>query len=414
MNLSHNLIIAFEGLKANKLRSVLTMLGIIIGVGAVIVLMSIGTGTQATVTARITSLGTNLVFVRPGAAQQDGVRQAQGSAASLTLEDAEALADPTRVPAAELVAPEVQSFGQVVAGSINVNSRVLGVTETYSAARNYNVAEGEFILAQNVNAKSLVAVLGSNVANSLFPNTSALEQRIKINQIQFRVVGVLESKGGTGMGAQDDVVMVPITTAMTRLSRQRTTQGGQTVSTINVKVVSEKQVDAAKEQITAVLRERHRITVDDDFTVTSQEDTLATLNQITGVFTAFLGSIAGISLLVGGIGIMNIMLVSVTERTREIGIRKAVGAKRGDILTQFLVEATVMSLLGGGIGLAIGIIISRLVSGFNLNGQALQTVVSPEIVILAVSVSAAVGLFFGIYPASRAASLHPIEALRYE
>ena len=414
MNLSHNLTIAFEGLKANKLRSVLTMLGIIIGVGAVIVLMSIGTGTQATVTSRITSLGTNLVFVRPGAAQTDGVRQAQGSAASLTLEDAEALADPTLVPAAELVAPEVQNGGQIVAGSINVNSRILGVTETYSAARNYNVAEGEFILAQNVDAKSLVAVLGSNVAKTLFPDASALGQRIKINQIQFRVVGVLESKGGTGMGAQDDVVMVPITTAMTRLSRQRTTQGGQTVSTINVKVVSDKEVDAAKEQIAAVLRQRHRITGDDDFTVTSQEDTLATLNQITGVFTAFLGSIAGISLLVGGIGIMNIMLVSVTERTREIGIRKAVGAKRGDILTQFLVEATVMSLLGGGIGLALGVLISRLVSGFNLNGQALQTVVSPEIVILAVSVSAAVGLFFGIYPASRAASLHPIEALRYE
>ena len=414
MNFSQHLGIAFEGIRANKLRSVLTMLGIIIGVAAVIVLMSIGTGTQATITARITSLGSNLVFVRSGAPQQGGVRQAQGSGVSLTLEDADALDDPFLAPSVTLVAPEVRTFGQVVARNLNVNTRVTGVTEVYSEVRNYALAEGEFISDQNVLARSMVVVLGNNVADQLFPEDFPVGQNLKINRQQFRVIGVLASKGGTGLGFEDDVVMVPITTAMTRLSRQRSTRGGNSVSTINIQVIDEKEIDRAKEQIADILRQRHRITGEDDFTITSQEDTLDTLNQITGVFTAFLGSIAGISLLVGGIGIMNIMLVSVTERTREIGIRKAVGAKRRDILAQFLVEATVMSLVGGGVGLAIGILISRLVSGIELNGQPLNTVVSPEIVVLAVSVSAAVGLFFGIYPATRAASLHPIQALRYE
>ncbi|MBI2887183.1 MAG: ABC transporter permease [Chloroflexi bacterium] len=414
MNLRQNLGIALESLRANKLRSALTMLGIIIGVAAVIVLMSIGSGTQATVVSRISSLGSNLVFVRPGAPQQGGVRQAQGSAATLTMEDAEALNDPARAPSIALVAPEFSTGGQVVAGNRNVSSRVVGVTELYPDVRNYTVSEGEFIGKQNVDARSLVAVLGSNVAANLFPDSTALGASIKINRQQFRVIGVLASKGGTGLGFEDDVVMVPISTAMTRLASQRSVQGGRSVSVINVQVVNEQEIDEAKEQIAQILRERHRVTGEDDFTVTSQEDTLSTLTQVTGVFTAFLGSIAGISLLVGGIGIMNIMLVSVTERTREIGIRKAVGAKRRDILSQFLVEATVMSVLGGGTGLAIGILISRLVSGMTLNGQPLVTVVSPEIVALAVTVSAAVGLFFGIYPATRASRLHPIEALRYE
>ncbi|MSQ26519.1 MAG: FtsX-like permease family protein [Dehalococcoidia bacterium] len=387
------------------------MLGIIIGVGAVIVLMSIGTGTQATVTSRISSLGSNLVFVRPGATQQGGVRTAAGSAISLTLEDAEALEGADGV---EAVAPETQSGGQIVAGNINVNNRVLGVTESYLDVRNYTMADGDFITQQNLDAKSLVAVLGANTANTLFPDRSPIGQSVRVTRTQFRVIGVLASKGGSGLGTEDDVVMVPITTAMARLSAQRNNSGGRSVGTVNVKAISDKDVPIVKESVAAILRERHRITVDDDFTITSQEDTLATLNQVTGVFTAFLGSIAGISLLVGGIGIMNIMLVSVTERTREIGIRKAVGAKRNDILLQFLVEATVLSLFGGLTGILLGVGISRLVSGMNLNGQPLNTVVSPEVVILAVSVSAAVGLFFGIYPASRAASLHPIQALRYE
>lgn len=414
MNILLNLSLAFDGIKANKLRSALTMLGIIIGVSAVIVLMSIGAGTQLSVTQRITSLGSNLIFIRPGATQEGGVRQAQGSSASLTLEDAKALFDPVAAPAIAEVAPERSLGGQVVASGRNASTRIVGVPETYTEVLNYILADGDFISKSNVDSRALVAVLGSNVANTLYPDSSAVGQPVTINRQRFRIIGVLESKGGSSLGFQDDVVMVPITTAMTRLSQQRTTQGGQSVNLINVKVIDEKSVDDAKLQIAEILRQRHRITGDDDFTITSQEDTIATLNQITGVFTAFLGSIAGISLLVGGIGIMNIMLVSVTERTREIGIRKAIGAKRKDILAQFLVEATVMSVFGGGMGLTIGVVISRLISGFNLNGQPLQTVVSPEIVVLAVSVSAAIGLFFGIYPATRAAGLHPIEALRYE
>ena len=415
MNLALNVEIALEGIKANKLRSALTMLGIIIGVAAVIVLMSIGTGTQATVTARISSLGSNLIFVRSGAPQQGNVRQAQGSGVNLTLEDAEALDDPVLAPAVALVAPETSTGGQIIAGNLNVNSRITGVTDTYAEVRNHQVAAGDFISSQNVSSRSLVAVLGSNVATNLFPEADPVGQAIRINRVQFRVLGVLESKGSTGLGYQDDVVLVPITTAMARLSRSRTNSGGNSVSTINVQVASEEEIDDAKLQIAEILRVRHRIIgEEDDFTITSQEDTLATLNQITGVFTAFLGSIAGISLLVGGIGIMNIMLVSVTERTREIGIRKAVGARRNDILSQFMVEAIVMSSLGGGGGLAIGVLISHLVSRIDMNGQPLVTVVSPEIVILAVTVSAAVGLFFGIYPATRAAGLNPIQALRYE
>ena len=415
MNVSMLLGIAFDSLQANKLRAFLTMLGIVIGVAAVIVLMSIGSGTQATVTSRITSLGTNLVFVRPGAPQQNGVRSAQGSAATLTLDDAEALADPNLAPSIALVAPELRTSSQLVVGGINVNSRITGVTETYADVRNHQVAEGDFITRQNVIARSLVLVLGSSVADTLFPDGGAVGQSVRVGRLQFKVAGVLESKGGTGFGSQDDVVMVPISTAMTRLSSQRSSRGGQRVSSINVQVADEDLIDQAKEEITFILRDQHRINgEEDDFSITSQEDTLETLNQITGVFTAFLGSIAGISLLVGGIGIMNIMLVSVTERTREIGIRKAVGAKRSDLLAQFLVEATVLSLAGGGIGLFIGVGISRLLGGIELNGQPLNTVVSPEIALLSITVSAAVGLFFGIYPATRAAALHPIQALRYD
>ncbi len=415
MRLLQNLSIAFDGIRANKLRASLTMLGMIIGVSAVIVLMSIGSGTQAMVTSRISSLGSNLIFVRPGGAPQQGaVQQAQGSAASLTLQDAQALAADGAVPGVANISAEVDSRAQVVAGNLNTNTSIRGVDAPYLDVRNYQLADGDFFTQSQVDGRSLVAVLGATVATTLFPNGDAVGQNILINRNQFKVIGTLVSKGGSGFGNDDDVAMVPITTAMARLSQQRSVTGGQSVSVINVQAVSGKVVNDAKAGISAVLRDRHRITGDDDFTVTSQEDTLATLNQVTGVMTAFLGSIAGISLLVGGIGIMNIMLVSVTERTREIGIRKAIGAKRSDILAQFLVESLVMSVLGGGIGLLMGVGISRLVSGFNVNGTPLQTVVNPDIAVLAVVVSAAVGLFFGSYPAVQASRLNPIQALRYE
>ena len=414
MNIVESVSIALRSLSANKLRAALTMLGIIIGVGAVIGLMSIGKGVQASVTERISGLGTNLLFVRPGAASTGGVRAAQGTAATLTLADAEAIADPSNVPTVVMVAPEFQSGGQIVANGQNAFTRILGVTPEYRTMRNFNLSDGDFITQSQVDGSSAVLVLGATVAQNLFGEDSPVGQTVRINNRQFRVIGVLEQKGGTGQGSQDDLVLAPITTVQNRLQMQRTASGSRNVNTINVEIDDQKNLTIAQDQIAALLRDRHRITSQDDFTITSQQDVLETLNQITGVMTLFLGAIAGISLLVGGIGIMNIMLVSVTERTREIGIRKAVGAKRRDIMLQFLVEATTLSLAGGAVGLALGWTIARVVSGINVNGQVIRAVVSPDIVLLAIGVSAAIGIFFGLYPSSRAASLNPIEALRYE
>ncbi|MCX5995596.1 MAG: ABC transporter permease [Chloroflexi bacterium] len=417
MNLAKIVRTALTALTTNKMRSALTVLGIIIGVTAVITLMSIGRGSQASITSNIESLGTNLVFVRAGSSSQGMVRGAQGSAATLTLEDAEALADPELAPSVASVAPQVSTFAQIVAGGENTNTQILGVTPEYQSVRNYQVADGEFISDAQVEAKSMVAVLGSDVAETLFGSeTSPVGQYIKINGRQFKVIGVLQSKGGTGFGSQDDIVLAPISTVQYRLSSQRTASGGKTVQTINVQVVSTDQTDAAIQQITSILRERHNIASgeDDDFTISSQQETIEALQESTQVWVLLLGAIAGISLLVGGIGIMNIMLVSVTERTREIGIRKALGAKRRDILLQFLIEAALMSLIGGGIGVFVGWGASSLISGTSLGGTTIQTVMSVDIPILAVSVSAAIGILFGLYPAYKAARLNPIEALRYE
>jgi len=412
MSLAKTLRTALRALTTNKMRSALTVLGIIIGVASVISLMSIGEGSQAAITSNIEALGTNLLFVRAGASSQGVVRGAQGSAATLTLADAEALAQASSVAA---VAPQVSTFAQVVAGGENTNTQILGVTPEYLSVRNYKVADGEFIAEAQVQAKSMVAVLGSSVAETLFGDTSAVGQYIKIDGRQFKVIGVLESKGSTGFGSQDDVVLAPISTVQYRLSSSRTVSGGKTVQTIYVEVVSADQTDAAIQQITSILEQRHKITNgEDDFTISSQQETINTLKESTQVWVILLGAIAGISLLVGGIGIMNIMLVSVTERTREIGIRKALGAKRRDILLQFLIEAALMSLIGGAMGVLVGWGISTLLSGMSLGGTTIETVMSVNIPILAVSVAAAVGIVFGLYPAYRAARLNPIEALRYE
>jgi len=412
MSLAKTLRTALTALTTNKMRSALTVLGIIIGVTAVISLMSIGQGSQAAITSQIESLGTNLLYVRAGASSQGIVRGAQGSANTLTMADAEAIAELSSVAA---VAPQVGTFAQVVAGSENTNTQILGVTPEYSSVRNYQVADGEFISDAQVEAKSLVVVLGSNVAETLFGETSPVGQYIKINGRQFKVIGVLESKGSTGLGSQDDIVLAPITTVQYRLSSSQTVSGQKTVQTIYVQVVNVKQTDTAIQQITSILEQRHNITNgEDDFTITSQQETIDTLKESTQVWVILLGAIAGISLLVGGIGIMNIMLVSVTERTREIGIRKALGAKRRDILLQFLVEAASMSLIGGAIGVFVGWGFSALISGMSLGGTTIETVMSVNIPILAVSVAAAIGIIFGLYPAYRAARLNPIEALRYE
>jgi len=410
MNLFQSVHIALRSIGANKLRSGLTMLGIIIGVMAVITMLSIGRGMQNTVTQQISSIGTNLLFVRPGNTQQGGVRQ-QESQGTLTLGDADALMS---VPNVVAVAPQVDGFGQVAYMGNNAVGRIVGVTPEYQNTLNANVAAGEFISAAQVQARAAVVVLGAGMATTLFDTADPIGQSVRINGQNFRVIGVMEPKGGTGFLNTDMQIYVPITTAASRLIGNQRFRGGDVVSTINVKITDTSVQDAVVQDISNVLRERHRVLFQDDFTIQSQQDILNTLNQITDAFTIFLGGIAGISLIVGGIGIMNIMLVSVTERTREIGIRKAVGARKRDILVQFLTEAMVLSSFGGLIGLLLGIGIARLISGINLGTTTLQTVVDLDAMLLALSFSLGVGLFFGIYPANRAASLHPIDALRYE
>jgi len=414
--------VALRALGANKLRTTLTMLGIIIGVAAVIALMSIGRGAQAQVTSQIQSLGTNLLFVRPGSARdQGGVRTAAGQAPTLTLEDADAIAT---LPNVVATAPEIGTVVQILAGGQNWSTRVTGATPDYATVRNTNVAMGDWITPQQVDARSLVVVLGDSVAKQLFPDSDPIGQTVRMSTggrtgTNFRVIGVTEPKGASGFGNQDDQVYVPISTVMARLFAQRNARGAPNVSTVNVQVASEGVMDETVEEIGDLLRTRHRV-AQDDFSIQSQQDFLNTFNQIAGTFTLLLGAIAGISLVVGGIGIMNIMLVSVTERTREIGIRKAVGARRQDILTQFLVEAVVVSVLGGAIGIAIGSGLAAGIAQIQVPGAGgastsnLQTQVGLDSVLLAFCVSAAVGLFFGIYPATRASRLNPIEALRYE
>jgi putative ABC transport system permease protein len=409
--------VALRALSANKLRAILTVLGIIIGVGAVIALISVGEGAQRQITENIQALGTNLLFIRPGALQQGGVRQQAGSQATLTYEDAIAIGRDADL-AVIGVAPELDAFGQIVADRQNWNTRITGTVPEFAQVRNFSVASGSFIDQHALDARSRVVVLGPIVASSLFPDRDPLGQTVKISVFgrigeNFKVVGVTQSKGATGFGNEDDQVFIPLTTMQQRLYAQVTARGQRNVGVINVQVASPGLMDKTIADIGQLLRERHRV-AQDDFTITSETDILGFFSQVTSVFTIVLGAIAGISLVVGGIGIMNIMLVSVTERTREIGVRRAVGARRRDILVQFLVEAVVVSLTGGAMGILLGITIARVLARIPVNGQNLQTVVSPGSVVLAFGVSAAIGLFFGFYPALRASRLHPIDALRYE
>jgi macrolide transport system ATP-binding/permease protein len=411
-NLGQSIRMALRSLMANKTRSALTMLGIVIGVAAVIAMLSIGRGAQASITGQIEGLGTNLLMVSPGSTQSSGVSSAAGSAQTLTYEDAQALASLSSLAS---IAPVSSSTGQFVYGNQNTRVSVTGVTPEYASVRNTKAAEGEFITAAHLNARSQVVVLGHSTAATLFGDAGlAVGKTVRINGQPFRVIGVLESKGGSGMGSQDDLGLIPLTTAQTRLTGTTRVSGGQrSVSMIYVQAANSDKTDAATEDIRAMLRRRHRLTTtsDDDFSIMSQKDILNTMSQITNILTLFLGGVAGISLLVGGIGIMNIMLVSVTERTREIGLRKAVGARKRDILSQFLIEASWLSVMGGIVGIALGWGLSLLI------GQVISSitpVVSLDSVLLATAFSAAVGVFFGLYPAWRAGNLNPIDALRYE
>jgi putative ABC transport system permease protein len=413
MKLYRLFIEALESLNANKMRSILTVLGIVIGVAAVIAMLSIGRGAQASITSRIESIGTNLVYVSPGSTSQSGVQSASGSAGTLTLDDADAIAE---LPDVLAVASVTNNFVQAVYQGQNTRTRLLGVTPGYESVSSLTVEDGEFITESDQNARSLVAVLGSSVAEELFGGTTGVVgQKVRLNGQPYKVIGVLVSKGGTGFFNQDDQVFIPLNTALYRLTGDSRFRGSSVISQITIKASSADVVDQVVNDVTLLMRDRHQ-TVEgaDDFSMTSQKDSLAAATEVSDTLTLFLGGIAGISLMVGGIGIMNIMLTTVSERTHEIGLRKAIGAKRRDILLQFLVESMVLSFLGGLIGVALGWGISRLMGQIQFGGSAITPVVGLDSILLATFFSVGVGLFFGIYPATRAARLQPVEALRYE
>ncbi len=404
MSVMEGFLSAWEGLWVNKLRAALTMLGVMIGVAAVVALLSVGEGVENTVTQQIQSIGTNLVLIGPDPAQ----------GGQLTNADLEAVRDPFNAPAVAQATARLQGQAVVVFSGHDLWTTVSGATPEYVSVRNFEMSMGDFITPDDLERRARVAVLGWDAFVELFgSNEYPIGQTVKINGTPFRVVGVLAAKGGVGVTNEDNFVFVPLTTAQNRLFPQRGAGGQPTVSTIMVTVVGEGLMEEANQQISALLRERHGLSLEDedDFVVFGQDELLDVFGSITGILTIFLGAIAGVSLLVGGIGIMNIMLVSVTERTREIGIRKAVGAQRRDILIQFLIEALLLSLLGGLLGLGLGV---ALTDGIGKLSPDLAPVIKPGVALIAVGFAAAVGLFFGLYPALRASRLRPIEALRYE
>jgi putative ABC transport system permease protein len=397
--------IALRALGRNKLRAFLTMLGIIIGVGAVIAMVAIGEGAKATIRAQIASLGTNVLIVLPGTLTQGGVRTGFGGVSTLVEGDAKAMTQ--EIPAVAFASPVLRRNDQVVAGNLNWGTIATGVAPEYQQIRDWQIAAGRFVHDGDVESAAKVAVLGQTVVSNLFGNDDPIDAVIRIRNIPFRVVGVLAPKGQSSQGAdQDDTVMIPYTTMQKRLMRITYLQS------IVVSAVSAERVAEAQEQIAALLRQRHRIPQDreDDFFIRNLSDIAEAASSSARVMAVLLGAVASISLLVGGIGIMNIMLVSVTERTREIGIRMAVGARSRDIMLQFLVEAVVMAATGGCIGILLGISSSEILK----NWAQWPVLIRPDIVAVALLVSGGVGVFFGFYPASRAAHLDPIEALRYE
>jgi putative ABC transport system permease protein len=410
MNLGQSILEALESLNANRLRSGLTMLGIIIGVGAVIAMLSVGQGAQSTITGAISGIGTNLLFVTSGNRTQD-VRNPR----PLTMEDAQAIADPLVAPDVEAVAPNIQGSAEVsVANGKQTTNSITGVTPDFFSMQNYAVTEGTFISQDQILGQASVVVIGPGIADKLFGRHDGLVgETVRLNGQPFRVIGITASKGGGSFGSQDNNIFVPLTTAQARLIHRASVNE---IDLIYVQATSADTVSQATDQVTQILQQRHRTPIGiDDFTIFSQKDILSIATTVTGVFTIFIGGIAGISLLVGGIGIMNIMLVSVTERTREIGLRKALGARKRDILVQFLTESSLLSMFGGvigiGLGWALAVLVGRIASA---SGNPFNPTVNLSSILLATLFSTAIGLFFGIYPANRAAGLEPVDALRYE
>ncbi len=408
MDLGELVATSFEALGLNKTRTILATLGIVIGIAAVITLLSLGQASQKAVETQIQSLGSNLLTVIPGSFRPGDFRSTSGTATTLTLDDARAIATSPKVTGVKNISAELQRRAAVTTGRQSVNTSVVGILSAYKDVRNITLEEGNFITEFDNSSLAKVAVLGPTTASNLFGDSaSAVGKSIRINKISFQVIGVTTSKGGSGFGGnQDDIVLIPLSTA------QKQVFGVNYIGSASVEVADANQMDKVRDQIGYFLLARHKISdpANADFTIFSQQDILSTISQVTGTFTALLSGIAAISLLVGGIGIMNIMLVTVVERTREIGLRKALGATKKAVVSQFLIESTILTIAGGLLGMILGTILSLLISRV----ISLPFVIDPLSVILAVSVSAGIGILFGWYPARKASNLQPIEALRYE
>lgn len=407
MKISDLLEETYTALSTNKARSALTILGIVIGIASVIAMTAIGQGAQASIQASITSAGSNLLYVTPGMQRGVGMQisSGRGSAQTLTQGDADAIQN--SITLAKAVEPELTRRYQVTAKGTNTNTQIIGTTQSYTEVRNVQIDQGSFLSEMDIKGQTRVAVLGPTTRDDLFGEGSEpIGQKIRINNVEFKIIGITQSKGGSGFQNSDDAIYVPISTA------QRYLSGDQYVSTIAVQAASAENMTTIQQQISDLLLERHKISdpLSADFSVMNQADIVATASSVTGTFTTLLASIAGISLLVGGIGIMNMMLTNVTERTREIGLRKAIGAEESDISKQFLLESVMLTFIGGGIGIVLGWVLAWAVQHLGIT----STKVSLETVLLAFGVSALIGIVFGYYPARRASKLNPIVALRFE
>ena len=410
MNVLASSRIALRALRVNKLRSTLTMLGIIIGVGAVIAMVAIGSGAQARVAEQLQALGANMIFVFPGSTTSGGLRAGAGSSISLTEEDAWTIQ--RDVQGVVVAAPTMRGSGQLVWGNLNWSTMIVGVTPEYFDARDWPTTSGRVFSQEDVDGAAKVAILGQTVAQSLFGDTDPIGQTVRVKKLLCTVVGVLDSKGQNTFGQdQDDVIVIPLTTAKRKVLGV-SLANARTVNGISIKVADNEDLKEVQQHIRDLVRQRHRLQPgqDDDFGIRSAAEMVQTKDEQAQLMTKLLMSIASVSLLVGGIGIMNIMLVSVTERTREIGLRMAVGARGRDILTQFLVEALTVALIGGSVGVVAGLGASFALAYFG----EWRTVVSPPAILLAFTFSGLIGIFFGFYPARKAAGLNPIDALRYE